>query len=96
MTTSEARNATRQIAAGIASGEVDPYEGALRVWKEVLDKLDGRIPDDLWSFKSNASAIEDCLWHAQDTGANHDLLINQCRDEIMEAAILLRESGDEH
>jgi len=47
VTTSEARNATRQIAAGIASGEVDPYEGALRVWKEVLDKLDGRIPDDL-------------------------------------------------
>jgi hypothetical protein len=95
MTPSEARNAARQIATGIASGDVDPYEGAMRIWKEVLDQLDGRIPDDLWSFKSNASAIEDCLWHAGDTGSNHDVLVNQCRDEIVQAARVLRESADE-
>lgn len=82
----EAREAALPIARQIVSGEIDSYDGAMKIWKQVLDEMKAPIPDDLWPFKSNASAIEDCLWNARDSGANHDILMAQSREEIMQAA----------
>jgi hypothetical protein len=82
--TSECR--ASEIAAQIANGELDAYEGAMRIWKQVIDHLESPIPDDLWPFKSNASAIEDCLWDSRESGTNHDALIAQCKEEILSAA----------
>ena len=81
-----ARQAASEIAAQIANGELDAYEGAMRIWKQVIDHLESPIPDDLWPFKSNASAIEDCLWDSQESGTNHDALIAQCKEEILRAS----------
>lgn len=89
MTITQAREAARLIARGIDTGDIDPYDGAMRIWKEVLDKIDTRIPDDLWPFKSNASAIEDCLWNASESGSNCGTLIAECREEIVQAARVL-------
>jgi hypothetical protein len=86
MTTAEARSAARLVARRIVRGEVEAYAGATTIWKQILDALEGPIPDDLWPFKSAASAIEDCLWDAQDSGADHDLPIARCREEIVQAA----------
>ncbi len=82
----EAIEKSRLIAKQIASEEIDAFDGAMRIWKEVLNHLDGRIPDALWPFKSNASAIEDYVFNAQDSGANHDAQIMQCKARIVEAA----------
>ena len=45
------------IAKQIVSGDIDAYDGAQKIWKEILNNVDERIPDDLWPFKSNANAI---------------------------------------
>ncbi len=82
----QARQAARIIAQEILAGDVAVYEGAMRIWKQVIDKLDGKIPDDLWVFKSNASAIEDCKWNAEESGVRHDELIQQCEQEIIDGA----------
>lgn len=47
----------RALARRIVAGAVSPYEGATTIWKEVVDRLGPPVPDDLWPFKSNASAI---------------------------------------
>lgn len=86
-------DAARLIAQQILKGEIPAYDGAMRIWKEVLDRLESRIPDELWPFKSNASAIEDCLWDMQDSGADHSALIATCQEEIMAAARRLCRSG---
>ena len=86
MILSEARNLVRVFARQIVNNEIDPYEGAMQIWKLVLDKLEGRIPDDLWPFKSNASAIEDYLWNAKESVSNYDAQITQCKNEIKSAA----------
>lgn len=86
MKLSQARLETTAIAKQIVSGEMDAYDGAMKIWKDILNNVDERLPDDLWPFKSNASAIEDCLWNAQDGGSNHDELIAQCKAEILQAA----------
>lgn len=83
-----ARQKATDIAREIAAGQLDVYEGAMRIWKEVIDKLDESlfVPDDLWPFKSNASAIEDILWNSEQTSvAPDEKLISQCRKEIMQA-----------
>jgi len=85
----KARSETKLIAEHIVTGAVAPYDGAMKIWKQILDNLEEHIPDDLWPFKSNASAIEDCLWNAQDGGSKNDLLIMQCHNEIIQAAKLL-------
>ena len=89
----EARNKTKIIAEQILIGMVEPYDGAMKIWKQILDNLEERIPDDLWVFKSNASAIEDCLWNAQNGGSNNDSLIMQCKNEIIESAKQLTSIG---
>ena len=88
-TITEAREVAILIAQQIVSGEMEPYDGAMKIWKKALDKLEARIPDDLWPFKSNASAIEDCLWNSQESGSDNDILIAQCKKEILQAAKLL-------
>ncbi|NJN63906.1 MAG: hypothetical protein HC882_02860 [Acidobacteria bacterium] len=87
-----ARLAAREIAEGIVEGRVDPFDGATIIWKRLLEDLDEPIPDDLWPFKSNASAIEDCIFEAERSGSNYDALIARCRQEIVDAARALIES----
>lgn len=74
------------IAKDIVSGEISEYEGGLRIWKEVIDKLGVKCPDDLWPFKSNASAIADIKWNAEQGGNKNEELIRQCEQEITVAA----------
>lgn len=89
----EADSKAKLIAEQIFRGIIDPYDGAMKIWKQILDNLEEHIPDDLCPFKSNASAIEDCLWNAQNGGSNNDLLIIQCKNEIIEAAKQLTSIG---
>lgn len=93
MNISEARQEATIVGKLIVSGNTDTYDGAMKIWKEVLDNLDGPIPDDLWPFKSNASAIEDILWNEQDCGSKNDACVAQCRSEILQAAKLLLAPG---
>lgn len=86
LTQAEALEKSRLIAKQIVSDEIDAFDGAMRIWKEVLNQLDSRIPDALWPFKSNASAIEDYLFNAQDSGSNHAIQIAQCKAQIIDAA----------
>lgn len=76
----------RTIAKRIVSGELSEYEGGMTIWKEVIDKFGSRCPDDLWPFKSNASAIEDIKWNAEQGGNGNESLILQCEQEILVAA----------
>lgn len=85
----EARRRASAIARGIACGEISEYAGAMRIWKEIIDRMGPRCPDDLWPFKSNASAIEDILWNAGQGGSPNASLILQCEREIMAAARVL-------
>ncbi len=86
----DAYSLARAIAREIVSGEISEYAGGLRIWKEVIDKLGPKSPDDLWSFKSNASAIEDIKWNAEQGGNRNEKLIRQCEQEIMVAAQQLK------
>lgn len=88
-----AREAARVIAARIVRGEVDAYVGATQIWKHVLNGMNERIPDDLWPFKSNASAIEDCLVDTADGGRHHEALLAQCRADIVDAARMLADNA---
>lgn len=83
----------RALAREIVSGEISEYAGGMRIWKEVIDKLGARCPDDLWPFKSNASAIEDIKWNAEQGGNKNEELIRQCEREIMVAARKLTEQA---
>ena len=82
----DAFSLARVIAESIVSGEISEYEGGMKIWKEVIDKLGSKCPDDLWPFKSNASAIEDIKWNAEQGGNKNEMLIRQCEQEIMDAA----------
>lgn len=88
MRTEEAIDRATAIAKRIASGALEPYEGATMIWKQILVHLE-HIPDELWPFKSCASAIEDCLWNAQESSSCHDVLIADQKREIMQAATTL-------
>ena len=63
MNIKEARKVAIGVAEEIVAGSVSPFDGAMHIWKEILDRLDEKIPEDLWVFKSNASAIEDSKWN---------------------------------
>ena len=76
------------VAESIVKGELSEYEGAMKIWKEVLDALE-KIPDDLWVFKSEASLIEDCLADFEEHGSDHTDLINASKAKIMSAAKLV-------
>jgi hypothetical protein len=76
------------IADSIVNGELSEFEGALKIWKEVLDVLE-KIPDDLWVFKSEASLIESCMADFEEHGSDHTDLINQSKANIMSAAQLI-------
>ena len=82
----EARKAVKVISRKITAGNVEPFNGAMLIWKEILDRLGDNIPEDLWIFKSNASAIEDCRFNFETGGAEHADLIGQLEAEIIEAA----------
>ena len=82
----DAYSLARVTAERIVSGELSEYAGAMKIWKEVIDKLGISCPDDLWPFKSNASAIEDIKWNIDEGGNSNDKLIQQCEQEIMAAA----------
>ncbi|MDD2760097.1 MAG: hypothetical protein PHH11_07370 [Methylomonas sp.] len=84
--TDAAYSLARAISTRIVSGDISEYEGGMKIWKEVIDKLGQKCPDDLWPFKSNSSAIEDIKWNAQQGGNSNERLINQCEQEIMAAA----------
>ncbi len=93
ISTHEAYERAREIAGAIVSGEVSAFAGAMTIWREVIDHLGPTCPDDLWPFKSNASAIEDAEWNAREGGARADQLILRCEHEIMEAARRLSRSA---
>ena len=82
----DAYTLARTIAKRIVFGELSEYEGGMKIWKDVIDKLGSRCPDDLWPFKSNASVIEDSIWNAEQGGSKNEKLIRQCEQEIMDAA----------
>ena len=85
-TKEEAVNGLVQGAAkSIVEGELSEYEGAMKIWKEVLDVLE-KIPDELWVFKSEASLIEDCLTDLEEHDSDHTDLINASKAKIMAAA----------
>ncbi len=86
ITIDNARILAKAIARQIVTKEITEYAGGMKIWKEVIDNLEGECPDDLWPFKSNASAIEDCKWYTEQGGVNMDKLIHQCEKEIMDAA----------
>ena len=73
------------VAESMMKGELSEYEGALKIWKEVLDALE-KIPDELWVFKSEASLIEDCLTDREVHNSDHTDLINASKAKIMAAA----------
>lgn len=82
----DAYSLARAIAKRIVFGEISEYVGGMKIWKEVIDKLNSKCPDDLWPFKSNSSAIEDIKWNAEQGGNRNGKLIRQCEQEIMAAA----------
>ena len=75
----------RGVAESIVKGELSEYEGAAKIWKEVLDVVE-KIPDDLWIFKSEASVIESCMSDFEEHGSDHTDLINESKAKIMSAA----------
>ena len=83
----------KNIAQKIISREINEYEGGIKIWKDVIERLEEGCPDNLWAFKSNASAIEDCKWNFEQGGANNDKLIKECEQEIMNAAKKLIEDA---
>ena len=82
----DARNRAKTISHAIVSGELSALEGGMKIWKEVVDRLEPPIPDELWVFKSNASAIEDCYTDTELWGSDHSELIQSCEQEIKNAA----------
>ena len=87
---SAALRLSKNIAEKILSGDVSAYDGAYTIWKDILDYVDP-IPDELWSFKSNASAIEDEYSFNQDyefgrNSLDHTKLIESCISEILASA----------
>ncbi len=89
MRISEANSRSALIAEKIVSGDLDPYDGAMMIWKQIVEHLHGPTPDDLWVFKSCASAIEDYLWNAENGGADHESQIYHEKEEIVRAAVTL-------
>lgn len=75
----------RGLAESIVNGELSEYEGALKIWKEVLCALE-KIPDDLWVFKSEASLIESCMTDFEEHGSDHTALVEVSQANIMSAA----------
>ena len=94
MIVSEAINRARTIAKAILAGDLSAYEGGTKIWKNIVDHLEPPIPDALWVFKSNASAIEDCYTDTELWGSDHRELIECCEQEIIEAALQLVRSSD--
>lgn len=90
--TNAAITAATQVAKDILSEAVSPYDGATYCWKVIFRNLD-RVPDELWAFKSNASAIEDCYADAEQFGSNHEVLIATCTKEIVDACLALVQAG---
>lgn len=86
ISTDHAYALAKDTAKRIVSGELSEYDGAMIIWKEVIDKLGSRCPDDLWPFKSNASAIEDIKWNDEQSGNRNESLIRRCEQEILVAA----------
>ncbi len=93
MQVTEAMDKSRLIAERIVSGDMEPYDGAMMIWKQILTNLD-RIPDELWSFKSCTSAIEDYVWNSLDSGSTHDAEIANEKSKIIQAAIRLVKSNN--
>ena len=75
----------REIAREIIKGNIEEYEGGTKIWKEILDYVNP-IPEPLWVFKANASAIEDYMIDTEQFGSDHAALIMRCKKEIREAA----------
>ena len=75
----------RGVAESIVKGELSEYEGAVKIWKKVLDVVE-KISDDLWVFKSEASVIESCMADFEEHGSDHTDLINESKVRIMSAA----------
>lgn len=80
-------------ARRIMSGDLSPFDGAMQIWKEIVDPLEGPCPDTLWPFKSNAGAIEDIRWNAEMDGERNDALLLRCEEEILAAAKALLAVG---
>ncbi|MEJ2591007.1 MAG: hypothetical protein P8178_06350 [Candidatus Thiodiazotropha sp.] len=88
--TEAAISLSKKIAMEILSGAKTPYQGAMFIWKNIINHIDD-IPDDLWLFKSYASAIEDILSHVKNyvavgDASDYDKLIQTSEQEILKAA----------
>ena len=86
LTIEEARELAKSIALQISNQSLSEYAGARKIWTEIIDNIEGNCPDYLWAFKSNASAIEDIIWNADQGGAKNEPLIRECEQEIRKAA----------
>ncbi len=86
--TSAAIELALPIARRILGGEIPEYEGASRIWHQVLERFsfEEREPDVLWPCLSRASVIDDCEADAEPRRADHRDAIAECRREIPEAA----------
>ena len=74
MHNAEARRRSLAIAARIVSGELDPYDGAMTIWKTILETLPDPIPD---------------VWNFEQGGANADAEIIREKEAIVRAATAL-------
>ena len=79
---------TREEAVNGLIRGITEYEGAMKIWKEVLVVME-QIPDDLWVFKSEASLIEDRLTNFEEHGSDHTDLVNTSKAKIMSASKLI-------
>ncbi len=79
---------SKPIARSILLGDIPEYEGAMKIWKEIIDHLES-VPDELWTFKSVASTIEDYMEFSTYSAE----LKAQCEDEIRKACIRLTENA---
>ncbi len=81
------------LAAGtsalIVNRSLSPFDGAMKIWKLLIDRLDD-CPEELWSFQSNASVIEDCRSNSGVLSA-----VTKANSEIVAAAKALLRTANQ-
>ena len=92
-TVEEGLRHARAIAAQIIAGTLSEEEGAARIWHEVVDVLNGPVPDALWVFKAGASALEDFAFNEGEGGKAHADARAAEREKLRQAAQALLKSA---
>ncbi len=89
---SAGRVIARWWARSIIRGDATPYEGAKAIWTEVCDPLGGG--GELFVFKALASRHEDYRFARPSRPEAYDLSIEECEEEIVQAATSLLSERD--